>query len=81
MPKRVFRYLGVRVAPLNASFMAASIIGFVISAIYLSQYSRNWAFAFGVLFALMFVASLISMQYGPVRAQMGPRTKQFLKGE
>jgi len=54
-----------RVSPLKASFMFISMVGFLISVVYVTEYSIDWAFAFGLLFTCMFIASLISMQYGP----------------
>ena len=50
-----------RAAPLKSSFMLAGIIGFLISVIYLPQFSLNWAFAFGLVFLLMIIATLVSM--------------------
>ena len=55
-----------RVAPLKSSFMAASIIGFLVSVFYVSSVSRTWGFTFTLFFTLMFVASMISMTYAPV---------------
>jgi len=57
---------GSRIAPLSSSFMLASIVGFIISSVYLYPRSATWGFAFVLLFVLMFVASLISMTYSPV---------------
>jgi hypothetical protein len=50
-----------RAAPLKSSFMLAGMIGFLICVIYLPQYSLNWAFAFGLVFLLMIIATLVSM--------------------
>lgn len=50
-----------RAAPLKSSFMLTGIVGFLISVIYLPKYSLNWAFAFGLLFLIMVVATLVSM--------------------
>jgi len=52
-----------RAAPLKSSFMLAGIIGFLISVIYIPKYSLNWAFAFGLVFLIMVVATLISMTH------------------
>lgn len=65
MPKKE-----LKVAPLSASFMVTSIVGFFISIVFVANYSRTWAFTFGLFFILMFIASLISMTYGPDSAQM-----------
>ena len=50
-----------RAAPLKSSFMLAGIIGFLISVIYLPKFSLNWAFAFGLVFLIMVIATLVSM--------------------
>jgi len=50
-----------KVAPLKASFMVTSMIGFLISVVYISRFSSTWAVAFALVFVLMFIASMISM--------------------
>ena len=52
-----------KIAPLPASFMAVSILGFLISA-YLIE-TLSWKFTMLLIFAVMFIASFISMQKGP----------------
>ena len=56
------------VAPLSGGFMITSILGFLISAMYVYDKSNRWGFTFGLFFMMMFVASLISMTYGPDEA-------------
>jgi len=56
----------MKYAPLKASFMGISIIGFLVSVMYIADYSVNWAFAMGLVFIIMFIASLISMEKAPV---------------
>jgi len=56
----------MKVAPLKGSFMLTSILGFIISAIYIYDINAKFGFAFSLVFFLMFVASLISMTYAPV---------------
>jgi len=56
----------MKVAPLKGSFMLTSILGFIISAIYIYDINAKLGFAFSLVFFLMFVASLISMTYAPV---------------
>lgn len=56
----------MKIAPLKGSFMIASIIGFIISAIWVYNISPQFGFAFALVFTLMFIASLISMTYAPV---------------
>jgi len=54
-----------RIAPLKASFMIVSIIGFFVSAFWLYGLTPSYATAFAFLFFCMFIASLISMTYAP----------------
>lgn len=58
----------MKVAPLKPSLLATSMIGFLISTIYIPQFSKTWAFAFGLVFTIMFVACMISMVRGPTEA-------------
>ncbi len=53
-------------AVLNSAFMVMSIVGFLFSVIYVWSISMQWAFAFGVVFAVMFIAAMISMTYAPI---------------
>ncbi len=52
--------------PLKGSFMVISIIGFFVSAYIIYDLSPNFGRAFMIVFALMFVASLISMTKAPI---------------
>ena len=65
-----------KVAPLNSAFMLSSILGFLISVVYVRTLSVTWAFAFGLVFFLMIVASLISMFQAPVRGQLVPKLEK-----
>ena len=58
------------VAPLKGGYMITSIVGFIISALYVFPRSDNWGITFVIFFSLMFVASLISMTYGPEEAML-----------
>ena len=53
-----------KVAPLPASFMIASIIGFLAAAYLIEDLS--WKFTMLLIFAVMFIASFISMQRAPL---------------
>jgi len=53
-----------RVAALPGSFMMSSILGFLISAIWVWPTSQSFGFAFMTVFVIMFIASIISMTYG-----------------
>lgn len=53
-------------APLKGSFMLTAMLGFLISAYYVYPQSFNFGLAFMFIFAMMFIASLISMTKAPV---------------
>ncbi|MDO8661493.1 MAG: hypothetical protein Q7K43_06390 [Candidatus Woesearchaeota archaeon] len=40
--------------------LGVGILGFVISAVFLWQFSPSWAFAFSVFFAILIATSLIN---------------------
>jgi hypothetical protein len=65
------------VASLKGGFMITSIVGFFISAYYVYDISNTWGLTFLIFFTLMFVASMISMTYGPDNAMyhIGHRKK------
>ncbi len=67
---------GRKWAPLNVGFMATSIIGFFVSALYIQKFSVPMAIAFSVVFACMFLASMISMSRASPDAQLGARPIQ-----
>lgn len=62
--------------PLNSTFMAASIIGLLVSILYVPTLSNiwkdaeTWSFAFSIVFFAMLVASLLSMTRAPATAQI-----------
>jgi len=58
---------GWQAAPLSSSFMFAAILGFAISAIWVTPQSLTWGFTFLLMFSTMFIASVISMTHAPVR--------------
>jgi hypothetical protein len=62
-PKKLFKWHAV---PLKGSFMVSAILGFFISLYYVYPQSVSYGFAFMVVFAAMFVASLISMTKAPI---------------
>jgi hypothetical protein len=55
----------IKVAPLSSGYMLVSMFGFIASLIVIMPLSREWGFAFAFIFAIMFIASLISMTYAP----------------
>lgn len=64
------------VAPLKGGYMITSIIGFIISGLYVFPKSETWGFTFVIFFTLMFVASMISMTYGPDEAMLPAGNKK-----
>ena len=46
--------------------MVAGIIGFLISVFYIYPLSMTWGFTLGLFFGLLFIATIISMTYGPI---------------
>jgi len=60
--KKKLRYVP---APLKGSFMIISIIGFLISAMYLIPLSLTWGLMLTIFFTITFVASLVSMTHAP----------------
>ena len=53
-----------KVVPLKSSFMLFAILGFLIS-IYIIE-NATWRITFLILFAVMFIASLVSMSKAPL---------------
>lgn len=54
-----------RWVPLKGSFFIASILGILFSVNLFGRYP-SYAFAFMIVFVLMFVASLLSMSHAPL---------------
>ncbi len=54
------------VTPLKGSFMVMAIIGFLATAYIIYPFSFNYGVAFMIVFAAMFIASLISMSRAPL---------------
>lgn len=64
--------LRFKVAPLSGSFMITSIFGFLISVMFLMKITgmESFAFTFAIIFGGMFIASVISMTYSPIEAEL-----------
>jgi hypothetical protein len=62
--------MAVKIAPLNSSFMVSSILGILISLIWVYPAAPSWGVAFTLVFGIMFVSSLISMTYGPAETEL-----------
>lgn len=50
-----------RFAPLSGGYMAASMLGGLISLMYVYPKSPDWGITFTIIFGIMFVSSMISM--------------------
>ena len=66
----------LKVYPLSASFMLTSIVGAIISALYVYPRSPSFGFAFFLFFIIMFVASIISMTYAPLDSELDVRDRK-----
>ena len=55
-----------KAAPLSSAFMIASILGFIISVLYITKLSVKFGAAFSLVFLLMFLSSFVSMTKAPV---------------
>ncbi|MFT4260898.1 MAG: hypothetical protein ACMXX9_00515 [Candidatus Woesearchaeota archaeon] len=52
----------VKIAPLDSKFMLISILGFLVSVMYIMpQISTSWGFTFMIFFLMMFIASMFTM--------------------
>lgn len=61
------RALGWHPTPLKGSFMVLAILGFLVTAyIIYPILNINYSIAFMIIFAAMFIASLISMTKAPL---------------
>jgi hypothetical protein len=58
-----------RASPLKGSFMVLSIVGFLVTAYLVYPRSFNYGVTFMIIFAAMFIASLISMSKAPIDEQ------------
>ncbi|HIH12629.1 TPA: hypothetical protein HA242_02810 [Candidatus Woesearchaeota archaeon] len=52
--------------PLKGSFMLTAILGFLISAYYVYPLNFNYGITFMLVFAVMFIASVVSMTKAPI---------------
>ena len=56
----------VNFAPLPGSFMAAGLIGFIVTFIYREVLGAPWTFALSLFFLILLIASFLSLHYGPI---------------
>lgn len=55
--------------PLKGSFMVTAILGFLLSYYYIYSISFNFGLACMLFFAIMFIASLVSMTKAPLKTK------------
>ena len=60
----------IKIAPLPAGFFLASIMGILITVVFYESIGKSWTIAFLLVFAAMFIASLISMSRAPIDAEI-----------
>ncbi len=60
----------MKFAPLNSGLMLSSMLGFLLTAFYVWPASKSFGLAFGIVFVGMFIASIISMTYGPSEVEI-----------
>ncbi len=67
-----------KVVPLHGSFMVTSMVGFIISFLYVYRQldNRTWGFTFMLFFILMFISSIISMTYSPLMPELDEKLKK-----
>jgi len=66
----------IRTVPLSSSFMLTSIIGLMISWLWVLPRNKSWGLTFMIFFVLMFVAAMISMTYAPLDADESLQIKK-----
>ncbi|MBS3115441.1 hypothetical protein J4482_02300 [Candidatus Woesearchaeota archaeon] len=59
-------FADTRFAPLPGSMMALGILGFLVTTIYANVLGVAWSFALDLFFLIIFIASFLSMHYGPL---------------
>ena len=59
----------IRVVPLSSGFMLSSIVGAIISGIYIYPKSPSWGFTLLLFFTIMLISSFVSMTYAPLEAE------------
>lgn len=53
-------------APLPGSMMAISVLGFMLTVVYKDSLELTWTFTLGLFFLILFMASFLSLHYGPL---------------
>ncbi|MBS3123852.1 hypothetical protein J4437_04425 [Candidatus Woesearchaeota archaeon] len=66
VPKKKVSVSKWHAVPLKGSFMLASMLGFLISLYSVYPNNKSFGFAFMLIFAAMFAASIVSLSKSPV---------------
>ena len=69
-PKHPSRVNPAGVAPLSKGFFIASILGLMISFMFLHTISLPWAVAVGVVSFVMFISAMVSITRAPVEEEL-----------
>ncbi|MBN2421049.1 hypothetical protein JXB27_02100 [Candidatus Woesearchaeota archaeon] len=56
----------IEFAPLPGSMMAISLLGFLLTVVYRDSLELTWTFTLGLFFLILFLASFLSLHYGPL---------------
>lgn len=62
----------VNFAPMPGSLMAIAILGFLLTAIYRETLQTAWTFTLTLFFLILFIASFLSLHYGPLPTVKNP---------
>tara|TARA_Y100000310_G_C20037561_1_gene514661 strand:+ start:260 stop:526 length:267 start_codon:yes stop_codon:yes gene_type:complete len=60
-------FIGWQAVPLKGSFMLTAMLGFFLSIYFVYPISSNFGLASMFVFALMFIASLLSLSKAPIK--------------
>ena len=67
------------VPPLSNGYMLSSMLGFLISAFFVPQYSLPWAVAFCTVFAIMFLSAMKTMTFADANMYVALEKKKDKK--
>ena len=57
------------VAPLSKGFLITSMVGFLVSAVFIYPKDPPWGFTFSLVFMIMFISAMISTTYASVEME------------
>jgi hypothetical protein len=68
----------IQIAPLSSGFMLTSMLGFIISILFVyPKFSKSYGVAFALVFIVMFISSVISFINAPVEEYPGAGKKKI----